>query len=324
EGNQIRLNDINQVLSNYEGIMELDPITPNKYEGKGFTVRINQKSISLNHEELRNTYLVFYDERTMSLLQYINAEGAFMINFDQPEYVYHHKRIFKDSQLLGNLDIFYNTFQPNNKLILVTSEKGNNYTPTTQQFSSDSIFHFIESEFGPQTTIMICDDYGTEWGDFIAIDSEEIIFYHAKYAKKSLSASKLEEVFGQITKNLGYLVLNEDMIETRKNRWLDTYRHKKVKTQINRIRKVPIAHHDKIYLIHEIARQANNNPYVRKKMYAVINFLSLSELKQSIALLQKGQKFVHRGVTLQILWFVNAMVANALDQDVEFRIICMP
>ncbi len=162
-----------------------------------------------------------------------------MIVFDNYEYVYSRGTIFKDSRLLGDTDNFLSTFVTFDSLKNIESEKGENYLPTSSKFKPNSLFSFVEDELAINSNYLICDDQGVEWGDFISINDDEITFYHLKHNILGLSATNLEEVFGQVQKNLGFLQLTEEMINKRKVKWQNTYQLKGVGTSIKRMRKYP-------------------------------------------------------------------------------------
>ena len=138
-----------------------------------------------------------------------------------------------------------------------------------------------------------------------------------------MSASSLEEVFGQAQKNFAFLELTEERIDYRKTRWLSNYNIGNVATQIKRIRKSSPGK-DQISVIKKHVNDASSNGNLRRRIYIVVNYISKKDLIASINLIKKGDEFAHKGVTLQILWFVNSIMANAQDLNSEFRIICRP
>lgn len=255
--------------------------------------------------------------------QYFNNKNSFIINFNKIDYIYTHRKIFHDSKLLGDIDNFLTAFQPFDKLNKVKSEKGTGYSSASTSFSKDSLFYFIENELASKHKCLICDDMGAEWGDFISLNDEEIVFYHAKFHRESLSATNLEEVFGQAQKNFGYLALSEEMIIHRSSRWIRNYQIDKINTKIRRIRKCPNAS-DPIKSILSYNETVSSNPNLRRKVCIVISSLSKKDLTDSIIKVKQGNYFENMGVTAQILWFVNSLLASANDIGAEFRIICRP
>jgi hypothetical protein len=318
--NSIELKDI---IKENEGLIELAFIDTNKYGSRDINIKINKHNISIYKKEFSNIKIEFQNGYCTTLNQYINSESSFIINFDKIDYVYTNRKIFKDSKLFGNLEHFFETFIDNPILNDIKSEKGTSYKTTSKDFETNSIFSFIETELAKNSKVLICEDYGTEFADFISVDNEEIIYYHAKYNNVSLSASKLEEVFGQAQKNLGFLELNDEIIELRKEKWLNKYKTKGVKTQIDRIRKCPPGD-DKIEEIKNFINSVSESPHLKRKVYIVINFIEKSELVKKVNDIKNGKKFQNDCVILQILWFVNSLLSSSLERKVDFRIICRP
>jgi hypothetical protein len=315
--------DIVNEMNTNEKLLKLKKITNKEYIHDDLYVKINEQSITISSEEFKKIILDYGNDREISLNQYFNNKNSFIINFNKIDYIYTHRKIFHDSKLLGDIDNFLTTFQTYDKLDKVKSEKGTRYTASSTSFSNDSLFYFIETELASKHKCLICDDMGAEWGDFISLNDEEIVFYHAKFRTASLSATNLEEVFGQAQKNFGYLALSEEMIIHKASRWIRNYRIDKVNTKIRRIRKCPNPS-DPINSILSYNDVVSSNPNLRRKVYIVISFLSKKELADSIIKVKRGNYFENMGVTAQILWFVNSLLASANDLGAEFRIICKP
>lgn len=313
--------ELTLVVSENRNLIKLQKVG-DKYEGDGFGLKINKNNIAINNKDFTKIYIEFEGGYSISLNKYLNIGNHFIINFDKIEYVYTNRKIFRDSKLLENLDHFFETFIPRLELKNIISEKGS-YDETSTKFTEDSIFGFIENIEAKDSKLLICDDMGTEWGDFIAANETDITFYHAKYHTEGLSASDLEEVFGQAQKNLGTLELNDELIDVRRDRWLRNYKKDKVLTKIPRIRKCPLGT-DKIQIIKDFINTTSSNPRVSRKVYVVINFISKDKLEKAITRLKKGDNFKNKAVILQILWYVNSMMSVALDRNVDFRILCQP
>jgi superfamily II DNA or RNA helicase len=97
----------------------------------------------------------------------------------------------------------------------LTTEKGEKGVVGRGTWQVGSIFHFIDGnrtlfEKGSLTTdILVCDDLGTEFGDFIAVDREnqKIAVIHAKMwpDDSSLAASDFQIINSQVVKSLEFL-----------------------------------------------------------------------------------------------------------------------
>jgi len=320
EGKQLEVK-INEIIAPLRGLITLNKDKENLYNGNGVNVRINQKSITINSDLFKNLFVKMQDD-PIAFSYYLNTQCHYLITFEQPEYAYTHHKIFKDHKLLNDLEVFLDTFIPEPLLKNVKSEKGTGYTTNSSEFKGDSIFGIVDNMLKSKDNV-ICDDLGVEWGDFIAVHNNQISFYHCKHNDNALSASNLEEVFGQAQKNLGYLELNDESVEYRRNRWSRAYRLNNVNTKIKRIRKCKNPSKP-IPSIKESIRKASASGNLKRSVFVVINFLSKSELGISLNRLKNGESFENKGVTLQILWFVNAVLSSANEVGVEFRVICRP
>jgi hypothetical protein len=315
--------ELKEIIKENEELFKLEKVNDIKYECDELSIKINKHSISLYKKQFSDINIKFENGYETTLNRYLNTENSFLINFDKIEYVYSNRKIFKDSKLFENLEHFFDTFIGNQSLSDVKSEKGDGYTSASVEFKKDSIFYFIENELAKNDKVLICEDLGTEFADYISVDAEEINYFHAKYNNVSLSASKLEEVFGQAQKNLGFLELNDDLIEARKNKWLEKYKTKKKVTNIDRIRNCP-DNLNKIESIKDYVNFVSESPHLKRKVFVVVNFIEKSKLIEKINYLKAGKKFQNDTVIVQILWFVNSLLSSALERNVEFRIICRP
>lgn len=87
--------------------------------------------------------------------------------------------------------------------------------------------------------VLLCDDLGDEWADFIGISTvthpEMVSFYHAKHGARSLSAAAFHDSVGQAIKNLGRMTLPSEAMEAKYASWDAPYRGAGAITGIPRI-----------------------------------------------------------------------------------------
>jgi hypothetical protein len=315
--------DLTAVLSK-ERLFELKEDKDGVFRSKNeVEVRVGDKRINIDIQDFNDIILTFEDGYERPLTKWINDQGHFLIVFDNLEYAYTKNSIFRDSKMLGDTENFLDVFQPHASLSNIDSEKGSGYTSKSDKFKSNCLFSFVENELAKDSKYLLCDDLGVEWGDFISLKDDELSFYHLKHNQLGLSASNLEVVFGQAQKNFGFLQLTEEMIDYRKERWQKFYRLDKVETSIKRMRIVP-AKDNSIDSLIKYANQVNSNANAKRRVVIVVNFISKSELASAIEDLKKGKTFNMKGVTMQLLWFVNGVLALANDLGAEFRIACRP
>jgi hypothetical protein len=318
-GKKIDFTDIEAV----DRLIELKEDASGTYKNSDISLKVKETFISFLIPSFKDIVLHYDDDYTIDLNAYLNQRDNFLVVFDKYQYVYSHRMIFEDSKLLGDTENFMDSFITYNELIDIESEKGKDYLPTTGEFTLKSLFRFVEGRFAAESEYLLCDDMGTEWGDFISVGKEDVTFFHLKHNEKGLSASNLQEVFGQAQKNFGYLQLTTEMIEQRREKWSKNYIFKKVQTSIKRMRKSPPGKGTIDDLIAH-ASQTTSNPNVRRKVFVVVNFISKSELSKMLAGLKKGKVFKNDGVILQMLWLIHGNLALASDLGAEFRILCRP
>jgi hypothetical protein len=117
------------------------------------------------------------------------------------------------------------------KLIGISSEKGERPKGTQHpDWDPDSLFHFIDKgmssaapAFGARFSHVVCDDMGTEAGDFIGIGENQtrVVFVQAKCKRDAsqVAASALYDVCAQANKNLTYLRYGGGEMPNRVRKW---------------------------------------------------------------------------------------------------------
>jgi hypothetical protein len=103
--------------------------------------------------------------------------------------------------------LFLGHLIPADCLKSVSSEKGS-FRTNQKNFSGTSVFGQLESTIARDDDVLICDDLGDEWADFIGLNTKGappmITFYHAKHGKLSLGAGPFHISVSQAEKNLGF------------------------------------------------------------------------------------------------------------------------
>jgi len=319
--------DIISILDSFSRLMEVKELVSK--EGNSYfkiinpfvndlSVSINAKSITLRSPKLKKLIVKFTDETELSIIDFFNRSSSFIMNFDRVELVYSHRKLFKDSRLLGNTDAFLSVFKTNAELANITSEKGDVKSHSTN-FSDESIFGLVEEEYLSDSAFFICDDLGKEWADHIGLYENNISFFHSKYKDSKFSASDFQDIVGQAQKNLGNLSPSDNQWQMKKEFWENNYVLNKTTTQIKRVRKGASAD-DAI----EYFKNLKSQPNLTKKVYLVINFISKSELADRLEKLKNNDKFKERNEVIQILWFVSSLISSCNEVSAETYIICKP
>lgn len=97
----------------------------------------------------------------------------------------------------------------------VNDEKGA-FAARQAALDDESIFGVIVSHVADSRELLVCDDLGDEWADFIGVNDESqpktLSFYHAKHGDLTLGASGLHVVVSQAIKNLGRMNASDEEI----------------------------------------------------------------------------------------------------------------
>ena len=151
-------------------------------------LRKNTKTFTINSKDIKNKiFLDMGKSQYVSIIDYINRNSAFMINFKEADMIYYSRALFKDHKLLQNIDYFMRIFEPMNELSDIEDEKQKDFTDA-EIFDNNSLFGFVCNHFS-NSEYLVCDDLGDEWADFISIHNNIIRFIHAKSGTEGLSAT---------------------------------------------------------------------------------------------------------------------------------------
>jgi hypothetical protein len=264
----------------------------------------------IRSEKLDRVNIVYSTGESISLLDLINRDLLYIISFNNADVRFSGRTLFKDSRLLKDIPLFLKSFETQNFLSSIKSEKGN-FTTTSKGFTPASLFNSIESKLSADCSFLFCDDLGNEWADYIGFKENQFIrFYHAKYSNKQFSASAFQDVVSQALKNLGNFNFNQNL-DAKKAKVNKMYSS----TKIKRLRKGSTR-----TCIKEL-EATFNNPKTVKEVVLVVNFLSKSELDSQLKLLPKGKA---KKETVQILWLLSSLFSECLQRGIIPRVITKP
>lgn len=281
-------------------------------------LRFNEKSISIRSQKLKNIIVERDNGTKLSMIEYINYSGGYVINFDNIDLVYSNRKLFKDNRLLGNIDHFMKIFIPHNELNTTTGEKGN-FTVVQTHFGNNTLFGFVENTYTNDFEYVICDDLGREWADHICINEDKIALFHSKFNAAQFSASAFQDIVGQAQKNLGNVSPQDYQIDGKRNFWNSQYNNSGVATSINRLRKG-----DNIDNAITLYKSAKNSANFHGEVHLVINFISKATLETNLNHLKVGTVFPQRSETIQILWFISSLIASTQEVNTNVFIHCKP
>ena len=283
---------------------------------------IRAAGIGLKGQGLVNKIL--YDKgggQYEKLITLINSLACFTISFDDYQYMFYGRRLYKNGQIVKDIEAIKATLKPLDDLITSSSEKGDNYTVNDTEFHQNCVFRIVEDEFAG-STCLVCDDLGNEWADHIAINGDTISFIHSKSnnqaGKTSLSASHFQDAIGQALKNIGYLNPSDAFLTAKRQNLAnnETYNLNQQQTSIQRVRRGTVQQ-----FVDEIKRLRMSPNFTREVCLAV-DFLSRQELIDAFDNIVAGRPFRQKNYTVQLIWLLNAFISTCKDADLHCKIYC--
>lgn len=284
-------------------------------------LKLNKNSITVAARLLSRFYVEKPNHERSPLSTVINQAKDFLVSFSDPRYAYH-GGLYRDHNLLNQIDAFMSVFHAVPQLAACTSEKGHTtLTENTRQFPTNSVFGVVCNNIAANDTFLLCDDLGDEWADAIGVCTTPadrcISFYVAKHESVGLSASHFQEAIGQAMKNLSHKHPLPAEIQAKMVKWGERYSLNGVNTRIQRLLKGPSVSAAAAAIEAELAC-----PISRFRMCLVVSFISKMQLQNALAQLRQNQ--AGPAQLVQLLWFVTGFVSSCRYASVVPYIYCRP
>ncbi|NQX38832.1 hypothetical protein HQN84_08220 [Pedobacter steynii] len=284
---------------------------------KDLKVKLGEKSIRIYSNRLRNLDLLRNNDTSISFMDFTNNRSTFFINFDQCDYTYANRKLFKDSMLLGSIEQFLSIFIDEGSVNGITTEKGN-LSKSSKFFNKNSAFNYVEERF-KNSDFIVLDDLGGEWADHIIIKDSEISLVHSKTNNSKFSATAFTEIIGQAQKNMHVFNLPNTQINRKKTFWNSYYKKDKIVSKIPRLR-TGSSVEDFIERFETIRVMPNH----KKSVYLMVNFISKKLLETNLNKLKLDLDFAQRKEAIQILWQISSLIASCREHNASVYIICKP
>jgi hypothetical protein len=259
------------------------------------------------------------DPESVSLARYIDRQNLFTVIFSDVALAYIDGSLFRDEALLGGGGQFLSYLMPSPELAKVTSEKGA-FNNGQAQFDDNSVFRKLIDNIAEED-VLVCDDLGDEWADFIGVSHnsqpKKISFYHAKFGPRSLSASAFHDAVGQAIKNLGQMDIPAAAIERKLRKWSRSYRNEQTETAIARI----VRGGDR-RAIESSIENVRSAPDVYRR--AVIVTSSLSKGEVETALNSAAQGIPPKPHFVQLYWLLMSYFSACAEMSVQGYVVCRP
>ncbi|ANC11281.1 DEAD/DEAH box helicase [Bacillus cereus] len=269
-----------------------------KYKMKIEFDSVNGKYI-LHKIDSKNLY-INSREGCEDLITYLNKEQRFQILTAKYEAIYLKGNFYKIAietfdDRLNEILIEYES------MTKINNEKGKADSSTNQKadWDKDSLFYLLSSmgqnlnqtsagsmeiyQALQEMDYLICTDLGKEIADFVGLDEQNecIYFIHCKASEATLSASKFQDICGQIIKNLDYVnplgtrepkdikKWNEDWIGTKYN----VVRNRMIKNKENlnsqeiwdKIKQIALKQSSNIYVWALLGNMFSKDEYMKEK-----------------------------------------------------------
>ena len=254
-----------------------------------------------------------------TLREYLDEINALIVLFDDVRLAYIDGQVFRDETLLDGGESFLRYFTASAPLSAVTSEKGA-FTAAHTAFDATSSFGAIVGHIAAADSILLCDDLGDEWADFIGIKEEvgltQISFYHAKHGALSLGASSFHVSVSQAIKNLGNMTFPEERLAAKLELWGSSYNAPAQQTQVQRTIRSNAAD------LAVALRRTRTAPDARRRAVIVTSSLSRQAVADAFAAIQNGQRPAPSFV--QLYWLLQSFFSACTEVGASGAVICQP
>lgn len=260
------------------------------------------------------------DDNAVSLSRYLDQENLFTILFSDLALAYIDGALFRDEALVGGGAALLAHLRVDPSLAHTTSEKGD-FAVGQVEFAQDCVFRSVVDTIADGDDVLLCDDLGDEWADFIGVRTQSspkmISFYHAKHGIQSLSASAFHESVGQAIKNLGRMGLPADMLPNKLAGWSNQYRSNGVQTDIARMIRggTPQQIAEKL----DAVRAA---PDALQRVFIVTSSLSRAQVEGVLADVAQGTAPSPHFV--QLYWLLMSYFSACVEMGVRGYVVCRP
>lgn len=257
------------------------------------------------------------DDNRAPLKQFIDKQDTFIVLFDQPKFAYLDGSLYQDDTLVNGGTQFLGYLFGNAELATVTDEKGS-FTAAHRTFDPNSTFGAVLSTIAREDDVIVCDDLGDEWADFVGFRTDpaspRVTFYHAKHGELTLGAGAFHISVSQAIKNLGNLTLPAPAMSKKFTRWGRLYSNNNVRTGIQRTCRGTSAD---LKTAVEICRNA---PHTSKRVAIVTSSLSKAAVEQTFRDIEAGN--TPSPYFVQLYWLLSSFFAACTEVGAFGCVIC--
>ncbi|WP_218036629.1 hypothetical protein [Sphingobium sp. EM0848] len=261
------------------------------------------------------------DEDRKAFVRYLDRENLFTILFTDPTIAYLEGEVFRNEAMQDGGANFLRHLLPSLLLGSATSEKGE-FEIGQEQFGEGSVFRQIADEIAVGDDVLICDDLGDEWADFIGLNTQSrppsVSFYHGKHGTLTLGASAFHVSVSQAQKNLGRLTLAADAMEAKYQGWAGNYTSGSgVATEICKI-----IRGGEIVEIRQKIDEIRWAPDAVRHVYIVTSSLSKQAVQDAFTEIASGGRPSAHFV--QLFWLLTNYYSACAEMGAVGFVVCQP
>ncbi|WP_194290172.1 hypothetical protein [Rhizobium rhizogenes] len=261
------------------------------------------------------------DPEPRSLREFLDEINAVIVLFDDIKLAYIGGAIFRDETLVDGGEDFLRYLHPEPALAGAKGEKKRvKFKATQTAFDAASTFGAIVQTIAANDAILVCDDLGDEWADFIGVRTDNgvtfVSFYHGKHGKLSLGASAFHVSVGQAIKNLGNMMFPSERIPGKVAGWSNNYNSDDGPTLIPRIARGNVA-----TLEEDLARTRNASDTVRRAVI-VTSSLSKKAVADTLGKAKKGK--APKPSFVQLYWLLQSFFSACAEVGASGSVVCRP
>lgn len=287
-------------------------------------IRTNKSRISLSKltiPEINDIYVqptgfTLQEKGGIALKRYIDRNDLFTILFNDLAVIYLDGVLYRDNNLTDGQS-FLSHVQSCAQLNTATDEKGG-FVTGQAVFDADSVFGVIVDHIADRRELLVCDDLGDEWADFIGVNDDSqpktLSFYHAKHGALTLGASALHIAVSQAIKNLGRLSPSDSEIETKLDKWEAPYNNANVETAIPRMSGATRA------VLQAKLTNTLLSPDTIRRAFIVTSSLSRGQLEQQFRDIRMGN--APSAHFVQLYWLLMSFFSACTEVNVNGYLIC--
>jgi hypothetical protein len=293
------------------------------------TVTVRKTRIALHGFALPSIEEIFVEDAALPvgtdadrrpLARFLDQEDLFTVLFNDLSLAYIDGSLYRDEALRGGGADFLRHLLAVPRLAQATSEKGA-FADGQVVFDDSSVFRAVVDQIAQEEDVLLCDDLGDEWADFIGIRTATrpamVSFYHAKHGRRSLGASAFHEAVGQAMKNFGRMALSDEAMAAKYAFWETNYRSAGAETAISRIvrggRRVEIERR---------IEEARSAPDLVKRVFIVTSSLSRLQVEATFAAAAAGQAPPAHFV--QLYWLLTSYFSACTEVGAIGYVVCQP